>query len=292
MAYPLARVWDEPHACVNVCGVVLSIRDEMTAKQQKRRLELELRDGTHAVTCVFWGAAAEATATTVARLDVVSVDVRDAARDGAGLACQCRSAARVRWRFAAGAAAPPGGHVGRAVAWAVQAYARDVAALRAAAARPAAAPAAPPAAPPEPAAPRGATAATACSVAEAVDALRRPAKALFVSGALGAILGKRSRDDLAAADDADVARDVRRDGLRFRVDGPGADGASLECRAAPPVAAAFLGSDDPDDATLAARYRTLRTLSSDRPHVLLLARRDGDDAPTLLRAELLRGGVC
>ena len=93
MAYPLARVWDEPHACVNVCGVVLSIRDEMTAKQQKRRLELELRDGTHAVTCVFWGAAAEATATTVARLDVVSVDVRDAARDGAGLACQCRSAA-------------------------------------------------------------------------------------------------------------------------------------------------------------------------------------------------------
>ena len=285
MAYPLARVWDEPHACVNVCGVVLSIRDEMTAKQQKRRLELELRDGTHAVTCVFWGAAAEATATTVARLDVVSVDVRDAARDGAGLACQCRSAARVRWRFAAGAAAPPGGHVGRAVAWAAQAYARDVAALRAAAARPAAAPAAPP----EPAAPRGATAATACSVAEAVDALRRPANALFVSGALGAILGKRSRDDLAAADDADVARDVRRDCLKFRVDG--ADGASLECRAAPPVAAAFLGSDDPDDATLAARYRTLRGLSSDRPHVLLLARRDGDDAPTLLRAELLRGGV-
>ena len=108
MAYPLARVWDEPHACVNVCGVVLSIRDEMTAKQLKRRLELELRDGTHAVTCVFWGAAAEATATTVARLDVVSVDVRDAARDGAGLACQCRSAARVRWRFAAGAAPPPG----------------------------------------------------------------------------------------------------------------------------------------------------------------------------------------
>ena len=285
MAYPLARVWDEPHACVNVCGVVLSIRDEMTAKQHKRRLELELRDGTHAVTCVFWGAAAEATATTVARLDVVSVDVRDAARDGAGLACQCRSAARVRWRFAAGAAAPPGGHVGRAVAWAAQAYARDVAALRAAAARPAAAPAAPP----EPAAPRGATAATACSVAEAVGALRRPANALFVSGALGAILGKRSRDDLAAADDADVARDVRRDGLAFRVDG--ADGASLECRAAPPVAAAFLGSDDPDDATLAARYRTLRGLASDRPHVLLLARRDGDDAPTLLRAELLRGGV-
>ena len=35
---------------------------------------------------------------------------------------------------------------------------------------------------------------------EAVDALRRPANALFVSGALGAILGKRSRDDLAAAD--------------------------------------------------------------------------------------------